>query len=506
VQSSAQAVLDVARQNPGLLDDTLNVTEALLQDAHAGLTRIAANKQTIAPVEEMLKAIQRKDFPDVVLTTAGKGWDMLYKSNVGRKPLLQEGDILVERQMHEAFKRLYQMKTERVMLGRTFGALTDLFKTYATLSPGFHVRNALSAIFMNTADGVPLKLQWKGAQLWRRYMHDDGVEWLRNLSADDLAEFGIKATPRQVQEAFNATFMSGAGGRFLESGFAEGRGKMARALNNPATRLSQRVGQRVEGSVRLGMALDSVIKGDTLDGAYSRLARVHFDYADVSKFDQAAKKFVPFWTFLSRNLPLQVSEMWHRPGLYTSYQHFVDNMGQKNEMYTPEYWLQAGAFNTGLKVPDIPGLGGAQGLPLYLSPEVGPYQINQQIGDLTEAFSGRNPGALLSQFNPLFTAPAEFVAGKDFYTGKKYEAADVSGKTMNLLRSVTPLMDRTSRLLPQLTGGGTDAKQRQLESIARFLGAPVRTLTPKQQTNEYWRRYYDWLDKHKADLAKAKAG
>ena len=46
-----------------------------------------------------------------------------------------------------------------MLFGRTFNAFTNLFKTYATLSPGFHVRNALSAIFMNTSDGVPLNVR-----------------------------------------------------------------------------------------------------------------------------------------------------------------------------------------------------------------------------------------------------------------------------------------------------------------------------------------------------------
>ena len=37
--------------------------------------------------------------------------------------------------------------------------------------------------------------------------------------------------------------------------------------------------------------------------------------------------------------------------------------------------------------------------------------------------------------------------------------------------------------------------KRQLESWLRtMVGVPVRTLTPKQQDNEYFRRYYDQLD------------
>jgi hypothetical protein len=521
LQSNADAILAVARANPDMLDEDLNVVEALLTNTRDGLKRVEGNAAVTKQLQEAMTQIQRKNFPDVVLTTAAKGWDMVGKTSAkkGRKKLMEEGDILVERQMHQMLTNLYNIKKEAGMFGRTFNALTDIFKTYATLSPGFHVRNALSAIFMNTADGVPLRTQLEGAKLWHRYMKPDGIEWLADQSPE-------------IRQAFQATFMSGAGGRYMEKGFAEGRGRLEKVLNTRATRLSQRGGQRVEGSVRLPMALDSLRHGDSMQGAFDRLARVHFDYNDVSKFDAKARRIIPFWTFLSRNLPLQVTEMWQKPGLYMKYTHFVQNMASVDESYTPEYWLQAGAFNTGAHIPNIPGMGGAQGLPVYLAPEVGSYQIDQQMGDLVEALSGRNVGALLSQANPLLTAPAEFATGKDFYTGKTYDetsysnvgglmtpakwaamalgqtndAGQVSDKFMNLLRSVNPMMDRTSRVLPQLTGGDEEAKKRQLESIARFIGAPMRTLTPKQQDSEYWRRYYDWLDKHKADLAMAKAG
>ena len=54
---------------------------------------------------------------------------------------------------------------------------TAFFKTYATAKPGFHVRNALSATFMNLVDGVRIRDMYQGARLWRQYERNPNF-WL----------------------------------------------------------------------------------------------------------------------------------------------------------------------------------------------------------------------------------------------------------------------------------------------------------------------------------------
>jgi hypothetical protein len=77
----------------------------------------------------------------------------------------------------------------------------------------------------------------------------------------------------------------------------------------------------------------------------------------------------------------------------------------------------------------------------------------------------------------------------------QYEDGEVDAAFANSIRAINPLQDRSARLLPQLSGNDPEGVKRQLESWARTMaGAPVRTLTPKQQDNEYLRRYYDELD------------
>jgi hypothetical protein len=456
-----------------------------------------------------------------MLTTVGRNHRMLYEAKGAKKAVLQPGDIIVEAGLYKMHTNIYDLKKDRVMFGRTFNAFTNLFKTYATLTPGFHMRNALSAIFMNSSDGVPLATQFRAAGLWRDYMQG-GEDWLGSQSP-------------KIRDAFAAAHGSGAGGRFTEAGFAEhmneGAGWVAwmeKVQRNRVTRLSQRVGERVEGSVRLAMAMDSMELGDSVESAIQRINRIHFDYGEISRLDEQAKRLIPFWTFMSRNLPMQVSQMWTHPKVYMAYTHFVENMAAENEEWTPEYWLKAGAFNTGLKVPDFVPESFGGGLPIYASPDLGFTRLQSDLKDYEDFLSWKRPGAVLSNINPLVSAPVEGAFRTDIFTGQKFEddetvpvgginspykwLAQALGQTtdgevdasfMNMMRAINPLTDRSTRLAPALTGGDPEGQKRMLESWLRFgVGAPLRTMTPKQQENEYFRRYYDQMDAAKQQQAR----
>jgi len=416
------------------------------------------------------------------------------------------GDILVTSDVYNMFYKIRE-GTQAKGFGRLMKLYTDFFKTYATLSPGFHVRNALSAIFMNFTEGVSTGTQHRGLSLWREFSNSETpLTWLRGQ------------TP-EVQDAFRAVFASGSGGQFFEAGVGElsvGTRRLREGIfQNRTTKFSQRVGQDwVEGPVRLGLALDSTQAGLGIDHALQRITRVHFDYSQVSKLDEHAKRYIPFWTYMSRNMPLQITQMWTKPKMYQAYNSFKRNFSGGDLPLMPEYMEQAGAFNTGLTTPG--GLPGAdKGMPFLLQPDLPQTRLGEDIARLSQSMSGENAGQLLSDFNPAFTAPAEFITGQDFYTGRQYKQSDiskvgiadlpflpiaallgetstgpggiyVSDKARNTARALVPPYDRLARMFPAAVGEGPS--NRQFESMMRFLGMPIRTLSPEQQRGEAFRR------------------
>lgn len=363
---------------------------------------------------------------------------------------------------------------------------TAFFKTYATSRPGFHVRNAISAVFMNLVDFVSLRSQWDGLAMWRAFTKDP-MNYYESASVE-------------VRKAIDAVFASGAGGQFTERGVGTVVGPASktyrRIMNNRFTNWNKRLGTSVEGSARMGMALDSIRRGQSLEAAVDRVTKFHFNYLELAPMDVTMRRFIPFWTFMSRNLPLQIEQMWLRPQMYLRYQSFVRNFRESPDPLTPEYWLMQGAFTMN---PDAAGTDS----PWYLAPDLPHTRITEPF---EAAAAGQWGKALLSDVNPLFMAPTEaFGFNKKLYTGAPLEEnyreptaamtpllpllallggveRGASGEPVvddryaHVARSLLPPLD----IIERLTDTSGTRTGRQDETFMRqFLGLPVLQLTPE---------------------------
>ena len=279
---------------------------------------------------------------------------------------------------------------------------TAFFKTYATATPGFHVRNALSGLFMNIVDGVRMKHMARAPSMWREFRADPKKFWA--------------GASEEERMAFAMVFGSGAGGQFMERGVGpemDPGGKAYRALmNNVITRWNKKMGEYVEGPLRLGMAMDSIERGMSMHAGLERITRFHFNYTQVSDFDRKAKRLIPFWTFMSRNLPLQIQQMWIKPQAYLWYQSFQRNFAEVADPMTPEYWLAQGAFTMDENADK-------KDSPWYLAPDLPHLRIAEPF---VAAGKGDWGKAVLSDINPALMAPFEaYGAKKKFYTGQPLE-------------------------------------------------------------------------------------
>jgi hypothetical protein len=451
-------------------------------------------------VEQIIAAARKGKLAPVVTYHMKSDWSKVWDG----------GDVLIRNDIAQAYHRVTKVMQDPGMFARTLLAFTNFFKTYATLTPGFHVRNGLSAIFMNAVEGVPLRGNLEGLSVWGQFSKaEDPLAWLQRQD-------------QEVQDAFKAVFGSGAGGRYTEAGFARSTSSGRRrqtAFNNPATRLSQRVGQDwIEGPARLAMALHSIRQGDDVQAAMRRITRIHFDYSQVSEFDEKAKRLIPFWTFMSRNIPMQITEMWSRPQTYAWFNSFMRNIEGDPVEGTPEYFEQLGATPfANLTVA---------GMPLFLQPDLGHRRVETDISDLENMLSGGNLSRPLTNLNPFITAVPEYIGQRDLYTGREYEDTDlrklgpieklsqpvlqalgllktapdgtqlVEERLPNMLQALNPLYARSASLMPNLTTGAGDDTARRTEAWARTaLGLPLRTLSPQQQQNtqrsDFYRRRDD---------------
>lgn len=475
VRNDLDRVLGMAASSPDVRE-----TQSLLTTYTRQVGELRDGQMMQKALRDMEKAVKSGDIKPVLKKVIQDGYEQLGASLLGDEaPLVKQ----------ELARRLNNMDKgfNDPGIWKAIDKYTQFFKTYATATVGFHVRNGMTAAFMNASDGVTVRNMIRGSDLWQTFARSPR-EFEKNLPE--------WITPEQAHNVLDAVFASGGGsGQYGKAELIRGR---SRLTNNAFTRASARIGGKVEGFARTGMALDTILNGGTWEEAAARISRIHFDYSQVSKFDQTMKRIIPFWTFTSRNVPMQIQQMFLKPKMYQWYGSLARNMGQDYEGgMIPLSWQEAGAF----KLTDG----------VYLAPDLSHLRLESDIGKLTT-----DPQRLLSEGNPLFKIPFEtMVAKRKLFTDTPFRdgaVQSVSGGGLDVLAPVLDALGLTSTagngekvvddklayalqgLIPpigqyqRLFGNDPYYADKQAQSRLNNLGIPIRQLTKGQKQAEADRR------------------
>lgn len=456
-------------------DPSSNTALALIYQAHKDQGVLF----TLMGEKEALKA-QAQMAKDGTLITV-----MKRVAKDGMQELADSG-VFVPREVADIMTKIVELDSRTA--GELMTALnkyTEIWKAVKTTSPRFHIRNAMSATFMNYVADVKTKNMVKGIEYWRLF-EQDPLNWLDNIAA---------AERPYAKAALEDVFGSG-GGQYSEIAMAN-----SKISNKGIFKMSKEKGVQVEGYVRMGMALDSRLpvelggKGLGFDQSVARITKFHFNYSQLSKLDRNAKAFIPFWTFMSRNLPLQIEMMWTNPRAYAMYKSFVRNVNDDQEGdIVPKYIKEIGGF----KLPF--------GQDLYMTPDIGMNRVEQDLAQL------RDPMRLGQNLNPLFKTPLEYWAGKQFYkdiplSGDRYVPLKGAGKVLQPFGELFGAVERSSdgtptmsqknfyagmQLIPGLqelerlvAPGQENYKEKQGISILNFMtGAPIAKVTQSARDSE----------------------
>lgn len=423
---------------------------------------VGSSREFLKGIDGLAKKAKNKEFKLKTKQVVVDGW-----AAIDQKVFPEGEDLAVNAELGRMLTSVTTELSKSDTL-RYFDEATQFFKTYATATPGFHVRNFMGATFMNFSDDVTLANNVKGFKTWRAYAKsDDPAAWLSRQTQD-------------VQDAFRATFGSGAGGSFDAAEIGSGVSKLTkRAQHNMFVRGSRTFGEDfVEGPVRLAMAMDTIAKGGDMDTALGRIARIHFDYSQVGKFDKQMKRIIPFWTFMSRNLPLQLEQMWRKPKAYSIYNNFVKNFDQSegDSEFMPGYLEEMGAF---VGIRNAGFLGGDDAV---LAPDLQHVRLKQEVGQFFP-----NPARALASGNPLLRVPIELGTNHSFfYDGElNRDGIDPKFAAQYAAQSMLPTIGQAQRV----TGSGK-YEDRQKQSILNYLGVPVKQLNDEVREREQTRREY----------------
>jgi hypothetical protein len=301
-------------------------------------------------------------------------------------------------------------------------------------------------------------------------------------------------------------YASGAGGRYTAAeigarAFGEDTqgGMLGRVFRktyeNKITEGSHNIGERwVEGPVRSALALH-VLGEDgsgSLTEAIGRIKRIHFDYSDVNEVDARLRRVIPFWTFMSRNLPLQIQQMWTNPKAYSWYQSLMNNVEGE----------QPGAPGMPTWLADMGARFAAPGL--AFDPDIGPSQVTDTFGQFT------HPTRLLSNLNPPLKSAIELGMNRSTFYDQPYKANDYvkpgaeAAPFLPLLRAMGKVQDTAQgpvverKYLDQISSNvpllgtinrlgstSSDRSGKGLNALFGFLGIPARQVdTAKELQNQ----------------------
>ena len=404
---------------------------------------------------------------------------------------------------------------------------TAFFKTYSTLSPGFHLRNGISNVMQYLAAGGNPMLMKRSFGLAKAFLEHDAAGTLETFFK------GMSETERAVFDATLKATRAAGGGRLsdqlrhlemLGNKDAKMLGMGGKVLNNPATRLSRDFGHNVEFIGRFQLAYDTVygaMKGAARNGveltadelwqtAAARVKRFLFDYTNPSHVDNAVREIIPFWTWMSRNVPTQLANQWANPRVYAMYSSVVRNIGLDQTGQVVPQWLKE---QGGIRI----------GGDTYLTPDWGMVRADQVLAELGD------PARMGSYVNPMLRVPVELLGSRRLYNNQQFSSTpqevtggpaqplieallglagatdktgpngvvDRNGKQIiapnqtvtsdkwnYALMNLLPMLSQAERLAPATEG----YKAKQGASWLSYLGLPVRQVTQQQKDAEIAQR------------------
>ena len=353
---------------------------------------------------------------------------------------------------------------------RHYDKIHNLVKGYMIMKPGFHMRNYFSAVFMNYLAGVQTSSYREFQTAYWNYQHDRAVEMGLTARAGKMKKalksrliFGEASDEhlRILRYMDDEGILGGAQGQIgveqVMAGGPKANTKLKRALQamnpfssrNAPLRISKETGMGVETFVRGVMGFDSLKSGQGIDEAFERVMKFHFDYSDLSDFEQGVvKRLVPFYTWTRKNLPLMIEQIGANPKVFNRY-----NMVKKN--------IEGDEPRTSLVPPWMKRQGGIQlpykyeGENMWILPDL-PFKTPIEMLDPLLALDSTNPmdrveagiSMLSTQLTPLIKGPLEWASNRNYWKGY-----DFTGKYVQ----VPTIYTKIPLLMPLLSATGKNA-------------------------------------------------
>lgn len=317
-------------------------------------------------------------------------------------------ELFIPRRIAEDMKSLGGSPEITGALGQMlkgYDTLTNLWKGSVTsLFPAFHVRNAITNVINSFLD--------IGVTALNPIRHAEATAMLLGREGKLFSKFGEEYQLSELRKLFRA--------EDLDQGFAgkiELQTRNGRPLgDNPLFRGGRNVGNAIEGNARAMHFLSSIRRGFTPEMAAVKTKQFLFDYGNLSSFErEAVRRAIPFYTWTSKNVRLQLHALMTEPGRQAVFLKAFATPGDPKQIERdmrnwPDYVTEGLARRVGTDKQGNPIVLWGTGMPIEDLNRVWPQ--TRASGNVAGEAARKN---VLSGLNPMVKFWVEEATGKDLF-------------------------------------------------------------------------------------------
>lgn len=323
--------------------------------------------------------------------------------------------------------------TKRVGVSQVAGDTNGLVKLYdrflrtwkvsqTAINPGFHGRNTINNAFQTWMGA--------GAEVLKPSNQKEAMDIVNGKMGEVILSGGEILSYDEIRDVASSFGL-------YDSGYASD------VLRGPLSKLKKGKGNTIKESIKDYDLMDVMSKyGNFIDNqsrtanfvhylkqgmepeqAVQQVEKFLFNYNDISDFERnVMRRIVPFYTYMRKNLPLQIEQLSKQPDKYRKVMYALEGVGNMvdkedriDRSYMPNYtknWIE-----TPFKVDNEDDREES----IFIDPSL-PHQTLSKLDALINPKQGKQE--MLSMLSPAITLPYELKANKNVFFDepiKRYE-------------------------------------------------------------------------------------
>ena len=348
-------------------------------------------------------------------------------------------------------------KKDKDALLEVFDKFMSVWKANALLSPGFHVNNAIGNTFNSYLQVGKNILDPKTNWTAREILAGKSGEFAGHTYQEIIEQaklHGLLDSIYTVDFEDADAFIKGKADKLVNTAEkSKGKPNILKKIAgekynyNPlsgdfiAYQANQKLGSTIEQQSRMVNFLTHIKEGKTFDEAADLTNHVLFDYSDLTSFEiDVMKRVVPFYTYVRKNIPLQIEKMAEKGHVYKNVTNFYKRMGEAFET-EEERDSKPEEYNSRLPI------GGGK----YLNLSLPMFDVDKP-SSLSDMFSMTNP--LLKLVPEMLTETNTFTGGK------------IKNKKKHVIESLIP---SSKGIRPPMNIKQVDVDLRQRQMLYEYL-------------------------------------